>query len=47
VCAHRLDFVKDKEVEEEEKDEVEECRISIADDIVGGWWEEGEEITYK
>jgi hypothetical protein len=28
--------VKDKEVEDEEKDEDEECRISIADDIVGG-----------
>jgi hypothetical protein len=30
-----LDFVKDKEVDEEEKEE--ECRISSADDIVG-WW---------
>jgi hypothetical protein len=38
VWAHRLlDFVKDKEVDDEERDEEEEeCRISIADDIVEG-----------
>ena len=39
MWAHRLlDFVKDKEVDdgERDEDEEEECRISIADDIVEG-----------